>query len=509
MKARLRAIFAHFGAQLILVFVAAVAVRLVALWAGDPGLYADSTRRVFYALEWLENPFLFIPGVPWPPLQIPLVALALMIYPDPLLAPVLLNVFLGGLAVLPLGYLVRRQFGQTEVGVLAAVIYAFYPLAIRYTLVAQPEVLYVTFVYFGLWFLFLARDEPRRGRSYAHVTLGALSMAVAAWLHLPPWFLIPVFGLLLWGRWPQLALYAVVAVHPIVLWLLQFYTRFGYMMPSAVTGGQHVAVDPKLPSDLGDYLRLVGYYPNLLVQTLSAAFIVLGVLGALKAFQAPRAELVRRTFPLMSLAVLLVPYLYFEFLWNRMMPKELILLAALAVPYSALGLHAVTGLLSRRWERALIVAAVLGLMLVGPYLGIFTNYWELVPAQRAPTESVRLVDWFAESVDSGEAILFDHFDNWQEYYPPIALRKGPGTAFMNPNGTAPIPLEDLDSFLDTARPTYLVLSKTESSWLMPLLEFRCESVGCPDRVRAAYVDVELEKVYESNGFVIYKRVQPG
>lgn len=497
-------VLSDFRVQLLLVFLAAMTIRLLSVVVWDPGLEADGTKRVFYALQWLEDPYIFIPGVAWPPLHIYLTALMLLVYPNTLFAPILLVIFVGALTVVPLGFLVKMMFRVPLVAVLAAVIYAFYPLGIRYTLVAMPEAIYVFFICLGLWMLYLAREETRRRRQYAYVIFAALAMAGAGWTHLPPMWLIPIFGLLLWGRWGQLVLYLVIAIHPIVAFFIYISSVWGSFIPThwisvAQSGGFEAR------SDLGDTVQLLVAFPNLLIHSLSVTLVILSLVGVLKAFQAPRTEWVRRLFPLFALLALVPAYILFTLLWSRVKPKETILLAVFMVPYAGLGLYYLIGLFKSWWERSLIVVATLALMFVGPYLGIFVNNWEIVPGQKAPASSSELVNWFAYNTDAEQAIIFDRFPNWQDWYMAIALRKGPDTVFLDPEILDdPVPVDDLREFVDVAHPAYLVLSKSDSTRLMPLLNVRCDTSGCPNRSSEPFLEAELEKVFETEQAVVYQ-----
>ena len=459
-------------------------------------------KRIYYALDWLESPYLFIPGVSWPPLHIHLTAFILSIYPDLLLAPLLLTILIGSLAVIPLGLLVKMQFGYPQAGVLAALIYALYPLGIRYTLVAMPEGIYVFFIVTGLWLLYLARERP----GYIYVILAGLAMAGAGWSHLPPMWLIPVFGLLLWGQWKKLALYLVIGLHPIVFLFAFIASEWGSLIPThwftvAEKGGFETR------TDLGDTIQLIVAFPNLLLHTLSTALVILSLVGLLKAIQAPKSEWVRRLFPFFALLALAPAYLFFEFLWSRVKPKETILLAVLVIPYASLGLYYLVSMFKSHWERSLIIATTLMMMLIGPYLGIFMNNWEIVPGQKAPSELTVLVNWFKTETGPEEAIIFDRLPNWQEWYMAVALRKGPDTAFMDPEILDdPVPVDDLYEFLDAAQPRYLVLSKTDSSRLTPLLEVRCEAALCPDRSEEKFLGGTLEKAFETEEAVVYRLI---
>lgn len=498
---RLQPLFRDFRVQLGLVFLLALVMRLLALIVSDPGFYPDATMRVFYALEWFDDPFFFVPN-PWPPLHIHLIVLALRLYPDPLYSPVLLSVFFGALSAVAIALLVREVFEERGAGLLAGLIWAFYPLGIRYSLVAMSENVYLFFLFVSLWALYVARRGRSSRTKITYLLLAAGVMSLAAWTHIPPWWVIPVSGLLLWGHWRELMLYEAIAAHPILMWLVHIVSTYGTMLPS--NWAEQAARADETARSLGETIQFLTYYPNVILHSLSVVGVVMALIGILYTIKTSWGKTLReRLFPLLILISLVPAYLLFSIAWDRRLPKDALLAAAFLVPYAAFGSLTVLGLFDRFLQRALIVAVMLGLMLAMPRLNMWFSSYQVDAKSNMTALQTDLVKWFRENSEPEDAIAFDPL-GWQDWQIALTLRKHPDLVYLIPPWYE-VETEELRRFL-LACESYIVLSRTESV-LLPALDMRCTVSGCPSQSFEPALEAELVKEFETSEVVIYSVVQ--
>ncbi|MCI0415683.1 glycosyltransferase family 39 protein [bacterium] len=174
----------------------------------------DSVSRILISWDWLENPT-FITHGGWGPLHFYLIAGALWLWFDPVHSPALLHIFISIITAIPLWAFVRREWGETAALFVSAA-YLFYPLSFRLGFLPTSEIPVLFFVASAMYFLSVARAEEKS----SHAILAGLSMTFAASLRIEPWTLIPLFAILLWGKWKLLGLYLISAAVFPIFWMI-------------------------------------------------------------------------------------------------------------------------------------------------------------------------------------------------------------------------------------------------------------------------------------------------
>jgi 4-amino-4-deoxy-L-arabinose transferase-like glycosyltransferase len=196
-------------------------IRLAAIPFSMP-IEADGVTRIYIAMRWLENPEFIYYGV-WGPLYTYLIAAVLLVWNDPVYAPVVLNCIFAVATAIPLYFFVKREWSEMS-GLFVACIYLAYPVAIRYGLVAMSEVPYLFFIALALLFLSLAREE---NGNWIYAALAGIAVTLAGSLRYEAWGLTPFLGLLLWKRWKALlSFFLASSIFPI-FWMAGNYVHFG------------------------------------------------------------------------------------------------------------------------------------------------------------------------------------------------------------------------------------------------------------------------------------------
>jgi len=188
-----------------LILLLALAVRLLGL----PFATADSwdhAARIWAAWRWIDDPFPLTWGV-WGPLHYVLMGPVIRLFgPSP--APTLLHVAIGSL-VPPLVYLfTRREFGRRAGALVAGVAAALAPVAILNSLSVRSETPFAVLILAAM----LALSQARRARSVPWAAAAGLALTLAAGLRYEAWLLTPFLAVLLWPRWPAVAVFVAAAL---------------------------------------------------------------------------------------------------------------------------------------------------------------------------------------------------------------------------------------------------------------------------------------------------------
>lgn len=455
--------------------------------------------RVFYSLDWRDAPFIFAPP-PWPPLQFYLYGLGLIIYPDPIYTPLLINILFGGLLAVVIGHLVRDLSGDTEAGLIAGLIAALYPLAIRYSLIAVPEVILNFLIFLTLCLLLRARvSEPGR-LQIGYVVTAAITMSAAEWTHLPAWYMMPLFSLLLWGRWRQWIVFVVIAALPIALFAFHLRGIYGgWIPPNWLTASFSGNANP---DSIVTLVHQLFYYPALLIQTLSPALVLLALVGLLHIVQHKPDNWKLQLFPLLCLTALIPAYLLFVFAWDRTKPKEALLLSLLMIPYAAIGSVQLKPLIKGRLLQWVVVATALAMLIVAPYNWKFGERGGIFPIPKTAPEYRQLATWLNENLEPDDSIVFDHLPLWSDFYLALATRRMPNQVFLTLDTFSPTILPRLIKFVAEQHPKFLVLSKQPAT-VSAVLELSRNCTGCPEIAWEPTLQVELSKRLETEHVCIY------
>jgi 4-amino-4-deoxy-L-arabinose transferase-like glycosyltransferase len=472
----------------------AVVLRIICLTLADAGVgEADATARVLFSLKWLNDPFIF-PPTNWPPLQFYIYGLTLMVVPDSLYVPILINIIFGSLLVVITGYFVRRLTDDSLTGLIAALVVCFYPLAIRYSLIAVPEVILNFFIFLSLFILVGIKKSESGNKKYGQSILASIAMVAAVLTHLQAWFLMPIFSLLLWKRWINWLIFVSICLLPIIAFVFHLHSIYGVVVPPAWETASY---------DSSNRIRQTLYYPALLIDTLSPALILLCVIGSLKIWEEERLCLTEKYFPMFCFLALIPPYLFFVYSWDRMRSKEALLLCLFIVPYVAIGLRFLVSTMRGSLGRWLVIFTSIGMLLVIPYNWKYMSKGTSFPIPRTSPEYRQVATWLKENIEPNDGIVFDHLVHWADYYLVLATRRMPDQVFLGSDTLSRKRLMRLKRFIIEKRPRFLVLSKQPST-VSAALEMRCSPSGCPETAREPTFQIDLIKEFETKSALIYK-----
>ena len=177
---------------------------------------ADAVSRVWIAWRWLDHPEWIAHGV-WGPLHTYLLAAALCVVRDPVLAPALLNIGLATATGILLYALTRDRFGR-DAGLFVSAAYCVYPVVFRNSLMAVSEIPFTFFVVLSLFLLSRAPTQHRHGAG--RVLSAGLALTLACMLRYEGWAAIPLLAWMLRRRPAHLALFVAAALVFPIVWMI-------------------------------------------------------------------------------------------------------------------------------------------------------------------------------------------------------------------------------------------------------------------------------------------------
>ena len=386
---------------------------------------ADAVSRVWIAWRWLGQPEWISHGV-WGPLHTYMLAAALFVYPDPVVAPAILNVLLSTATAILLYLLVRDAFGRRAGGLVAAA-YCFYPVAFRNSLMAVSEVPFTFFLVLSLWLL--QRAERRAARvagnasGWATALAAGLTLTLAGMLRYEAWAAIPLLGWQLRRRPVLLATFAAAALAFPAIWMIGNHVHHGDALYSV-----HRAA--YLQIELGGYnedLTLTGivkrlvYYPAALGLGLTPP-VALAALAGLAVGLRRRLPM-PWVVPLLGLlAIFIVQALRGDLLLRGRYSIVLgtLLLPCAAALYAAVHPTAHGGGRRRPWLEIALIAA----MLPSAYLGVqvaprFLNsifLYDILPVPRPDPATYRLAAAARAHLQGDQDAFVADFMGWRESY---------------------------------------------------------------------------------------------
>lgn len=180
---------------------------------------ADAVSRVFYSISWLENPHWIISYF-WAPFHFYLIGFILSIWNNTIYAPIVINIMLSGLTLIPFYNFTKREFNNNGAFV-ATIFLAISPILFRNSLMSLSETPYLFFVVLSMDFL----SRGIRKNSNLFFLISGLCMTIAAGFRYEPWIImiIFVFIILLLKKPKQAILFCSTAFIFPAIWLIQNY----------------------------------------------------------------------------------------------------------------------------------------------------------------------------------------------------------------------------------------------------------------------------------------------
>jgi len=373
----------------------------------------DAVTRTWLAQEWLRQPkfVYYASGSLTPrygPLPIYLMGLALKFLPDADLAPRLVSLIFGCLALIPLYQLTRRLFGSQAAG-LSLLFGAGYSLHIRAAGIASSE---AVFCFFLLWACSSALKYRQEG-CWSAFFLSALAANLAAMCRYNGWLYIPLLVLLILPRGMLLAAIFLLleSLFPLV-WMFENWRRFGQALyPIQAILAEHRALSP---GGVGVRLYNAIFWPAVLGLSLSPGVAWLFCCGVwrLKRWQ-------REAWWLLAAAAFPLSIYFFRsvilgdfFPLARFVTDTGLLLIPFAAYYAA---HYAPGL-----ARILAVSVVFWLFCLiflsrTPALGVVATKLDAVsPISRLEPGQEKIVAYLRRHPPRRGKVLIDHNTRWNE-----------------------------------------------------------------------------------------------
>ena len=156
---------------------------------------ADAVSRTLISKDWLQHPVWITQGV-WGPFHFYLTGLALFIWNNSIYAPVVLNILLSGLTLLPFYYLVKREFNPDGAFVTTCFL-AISPIIFRLSLMNMAETPYLLLLTLTLNLL----SKGFKSHRSSHFLLAGICITLASGIRFEPWFFILLFtSIILWKK---------------------------------------------------------------------------------------------------------------------------------------------------------------------------------------------------------------------------------------------------------------------------------------------------------------------
>jgi 4-amino-4-deoxy-L-arabinose transferase-like glycosyltransferase len=429
---------------------AAAAARLPALLAGMEH-YGDGPVRVEIAERWLPSPHIwrgFTEAFQYGPLHLTMLGGALGAWPDRFWAPRVFSLLCGLAGVWLLYRIASRLFGP-QAAFVAALGLAFSPLHVQASTTAASEAPFLA--------LLLASADLLLSERLA---ASALLLGAAGMVRYDGWLYVPLFAAWLVLRRVHLsrvALYCVLAILPVPLWLWQNWRFTG----DALAPIHHIDRDHRALADTAlAWFGALRYRAYCLVYWPTAVILLCTpVLGLLSLAGAARA-LWRRSKGWELAAVAWIPAAYLTFRGAvladfRPLSRFALVAATLSLPFA-------WGALAGLPHRLRTAAAALGalLLVATPAALVLASYgrngglaeWSrpLSPISTVPPGIAQASRWLRDNARAEDALLLD--SAWHYLDIPLAFASG-----LPDDRIARLRWPDLDERLARRPPTLALL----------------------------------------------------
>jgi hypothetical protein len=247
----------------------------------------------------------------------------------------------------------RIEFSNHRIALLVALTFAVYPILVRNSVSVQAEAPFVVFMLASMVFLSLARKAEG---AWHHAMAAGLFLTLAGMLRYEAWMLIPLFALVLWGKWQFAAIFTAASMIFPTVWMAASTIEYGHplhsMMWSTNWELKHMGRSEK---ETGELLRQGIYYLLNTARGLTLLIALACVAGASIAL-VKRHRSAIWIVPLVGLVLLME----FAILRGSLVPKlsYTVTLGTLLIPLSA-AFYETIGLGRMSLRRAGTVSALL------------------------------------------------------------------------------------------------------------------------------------------------------
>ncbi len=255
-----------------------ISIRLIVLPFSMPN-EEDAIYRAFGGQMMLLKPRIITNGV-WCPLYDYLIACAMWFWTDPVFAPIAVNIIFAVVTAIPLYIFVKNEWDEFS-GLFVAGAYLFYPVAIRYSLMAVAEIPFCFYVFVALACVSMAR---RDSGNWKHVVIGGIALTLSGALRYEGWILIPLLAIPLYKKPRLLIVFILTSLLFPVYWMSGNYIHNGDVLYGVHFAAHYQIVVQGYNANIigGEIIWRAIYYPLALLFGITPAIATLCIIGIIK-----------------------------------------------------------------------------------------------------------------------------------------------------------------------------------------------------------------------------------
>lgn len=180
---------------------------------------ADVLSRIFASENWLESPHLIYEGI-WPPLHFYFNAIAIAVFGEHVVGPILFHSILACLTAIPLYHFTKREFSE-EGAWFSAAFYLLCPVVFRNSFHALSEIPHAFFVAMAMNCI----SKSIRNKDVKQAVYAGLYMTIASGFRYEAWLLIALFTgvFLLFKAWKHTVYFWVASMIFPAFWMVGNY----------------------------------------------------------------------------------------------------------------------------------------------------------------------------------------------------------------------------------------------------------------------------------------------
>jgi 4-amino-4-deoxy-L-arabinose transferase-like glycosyltransferase len=371
---------------------------------------ADAVTRTLITINWLEHPYWMDTAI-WAPFHFYYNSIALLIWNNPMYAPVVLNVIFSCLTLIPFYNFVKREFNAN--GALFASFFLFLtPVLFRISFLALAEIPFLFFIALTLNLLSKGIRENKIG----FILIAGLSMTIASGFRYDAWLLIGFFGIviLLFNEWKKAFLFSIIASVFPLLWMWTNYLATGNALHS-INGNYNytlelIGVNENISFEA--YLRRIWFFPFSLFITLGPPLFYICLKSIFKSYKSQLSKVWIWSIPFWLVFLF---YLYNSLKGNLLLHHRLTgTLILFSIPFAAIYFKDVSKTKIR--QAFLFVTMTIGLTFVYNMNGI-------TPFPRLKDQQVvKISSYIKQEINSQSGLIIDFWGWENSYY--IALDAG-------------------------------------------------------------------------------------
>lgn len=226
---------------------------------------SDAVTRIFNSEIWLDAPHWITTDV-WGPFHYYINAFVIWVTSERVYAPVILNIILSCITLLPLFYFSKNIFGSKG-AFISILIYGLSPIVVRNSFMAMSETPFIFFISITIYLTSnVLNTSSYIKKQYGLLILAGLSLTIASGIRYEGWIIIGLLTIVLWvqKKWLQGFVFGITSIIFPIAWLISNYLATGKALYFLT--GQHeiIGFENNLtipPPDLEDILRSIYFVP--------------------------------------------------------------------------------------------------------------------------------------------------------------------------------------------------------------------------------------------------------